>query len=176
MPPMEADEALERIYSAYSRQLTKYLHNFVDPDEAGDVLQDVFESFLRQSREDKIRINDELAWLYRSCHNRAIDYIRKRKRVTHVGDDSLENLPNPDKENGLSRWEELRPHLLTLAKQYDPKGEAVLLLHLLESGQQKLTIAKSLGVSDRHLRRKVADLFAYFQRELHKIGITGIDL
>ena len=176
MPPLEADEALERIYNSYSKQLTKYLQNFVDHDEARDVLQDVLESFLRQSRENKIRVNDELAWLYRSCHNRAIDYIRKRKRVTHVGDDSLEKLPNPRKENGLSRWEELRPHLLSLAKRYDAKGDAVLLLHLLESGQQKLLIAKSLGVSDRQLRRKVADLFTYFQQELHKLGITGVDL
>jgi hypothetical protein len=51
-----------------------------------------------------------------------------------------------------------------------------MLLHMLEEGKPKMLIAAALDISDRHLRRKVSQLFHYFQQELRKMGIEKVEL
>ncbi len=47
---------------------------------------------------------------------------------------------------------------------------------MLEEGKPKLLIAETLGISDRHLRRRVSQLFQFFQVELKKMGIEDVEL
>ena len=127
-------------------------------------------------REEKIRTSDELAWLYRACHNRAIDYIRRGKKLTHFTEEKFDRIEAPE-ENAKSRaWHELRGTLRELAIRFDKKGEGILLLHMLEEGKPKLLIAETLQISDRHLRRRVSQLFQFFQQELRKMGIEKVEL
>ncbi len=90
--PEAADDSVNSLFRDHKGQLLKYLRTFVGEDEAHDVLQDVFISFLKQKREEKIRTQDELSWLYRSCHNRAIDYIRKGKKLTHFTEEKFDRI------------------------------------------------------------------------------------
>lgn len=172
----QADEDVHSLFQLHQTQLARYIRNFVSEDEAQDVLQDVFVSFLKQKRGSKIRTQDELAWLYRACHNRAIDYIRRRKKITHFTEEKFDRIEAPA-ENPRSRaWHALRDELHQIALGFDKKGEGALLLHMLEEGKSKLLIAETLDISDRHLRRKVAQLFQYLQQELRKRGIEKLDL
>jgi RNA polymerase sigma factor (sigma-70 family) len=174
--PDAAQASIEALFGEHKAQLLKYLRNFVGSDDAHDVLQDVFISYLKQKREEKIRTNDELSWLYRSCHNRAIDYIRKGKRITHFTEEKFDRIEAPEESARSRAWHELRGTLHELAVKFDAKGEGVLLLHMLEEGKPKLLIAETLQISDRHLRRKVAQFFQFLQQELKKLGIDRIEL
>lgn len=171
-----AETSVDALFREHKGQLLKYLRNFVGDDEAHDVLQDVFISFLKQKREEKIRTSDELAWLYRSCHNRAIDYIRRGKKLTHFTEEKFDRIEAPVENARSKAWHELRDTLRDLAVQFDRKGEGIMLLHMLEEGKPKMLIAQALDISDRHLRRKVSQLFHYFQQELRKMGIERVEL
>lgn len=174
--PETADAAVNELFREHQAQLTRYIRNFVGDDEAQDVLQDVFMSFLRQKRDTKIRSQDELAWLYRSCHNRSIDYIRRKKKLTHFTEEKFDRIEAPTENPRDKAWHELRSTLHELALRFDKKGEGALLFHMLEEGKPKLLIAETLNISDRHLRRKVSQLFQYLQQELRKLGIEKLDL
>jgi RNA polymerase sigma factor (sigma-70 family) len=174
--PAAADDSVNELFLQYKGQLLKYLRNFVGEDEAHDVLQDVFISFLKQKRDEKIRTQDELSWLYRAAHNRAIDYIRKGKKLTNFTEEKFDRIEAAAENANTRAWHELRGTLKELAIRFDKKGEGVLLLHMLEEGKPKLLIAETLGISDRHLRRRVAQLFQYFQLELKKLGVESIEL
>lgn len=171
-----AEKSVDALFREHKGQLLKYLRNFVGDDEGHDVLQDVFISFLKQKREDKIRTSDELAWLYRACHNRAIDYIRRGKKLTHFTEEKFDRIEAPEENAKTKVWHELRGTLRELALRFDKKGEGVLLLHMLEEGKPKLLIAETLQISDRHLRRRVSQLFQFFQQELKKLGIEKVEL
>jgi len=174
--PEAANQTIEALFLEHKGQLLKYLRNFVGDDETHDVLQDVFISFLKQKREAKIRSSDELSWLYRACHNRAIDYIRRGKKVTHFTEEKFDRIEAPQEDERARTWHELRGTLKDLATRFGKNGEGVLLLHLLEQGTPKLTIAETLGISDRQLRRRVALLFQFLQQELKKLGVENIEL
>lgn len=171
-----AELSVEHLFREHKGQLVKYLRNFVGDEEAHDVLQDVFISFLKQKREEKIRTADELAWLYRASHNRAIDYIRRGKKITHFTEEKFDRIEAPPENPKARAWHELRGTLRRLAVEFDTKGEGLLLLHMLEEGKPKLMIAEALKISDRHLRRKIVQLFQYFQQELKKLGIEKVEL
>jgi RNA polymerase sigma-70 factor, ECF subfamily len=173
---MPAEKSVEDLFRQHKAQLLKYVRNFVGDEEANDVLQDVFISFLKQKREEKIRTADELAWLYRSCHNRAIDYIRRGKKLTHFSEEKFDRIEAPSENPKAKAWHELRGTLLELALRFDKKGEGVLLLHMLEEGKSKLLIAETMEISDRHLRRRVSQLFQFLQQELRKLGIEKVEL
>lgn len=174
--PDAAEQSVEALFREHRGQLLKYLRNFVGDDECNDVLQDVFISFLKQKREEKIRTSDELAWLYRSCHNRAIDYIRRGKKLTHFTEEKFDRIEAPAENPRSKAWHELRGLLRELAVNFDRKGEGIMLLHMLEEGKPKMLIAETLQISDRHLRRRVAQLFHFLQQELRKRGIEKIEL
>jgi len=69
----------------YERPLTRYAtHILGDVERAREVVQDTFLKLCRQNRD---RLRDHLAqWLYSVCRNRALDVLRKEKRMTGLSD------------------------------------------------------------------------------------------
>ncbi|HRP70385.1 MAG TPA: sigma-70 family RNA polymerase sigma factor [Turneriella sp.] len=171
-----AELSVEALFLKHKTQLLRYLHNFVGNDEADDVLQDVFISFLAQKRAEKIRATDELGWLYRACHNRAIDYIRKRKKLIYFTEEKFDRMEATEENKNTRTWTELRDTLHTLALRFGKKGEGILLLHLLEEGKPKILIAEIMEITDRHLRRRIESFYQFLQQELKKLGIEKIEL
>lgn len=169
-----ADESVQAVFHQYQSQLHRYIRQFVGDEEAKDVLQDVFISFLKQKREAKIRNIDELPWLYRSCHNKAIDYIRKQKKLTFYSVEKFDRIEATAETAEAIAWQELREELFGIALGFDKKGQGALILHLLDEGKPKALIAETLEISDRHLRRKTQDLFRFLQQELKKRGIDKL--
>lgn len=59
-----------------------------DVESARDVVQDVF---LRLLRQDRAEIEDHLVeWLFTVCRNRALDVVRKERRMTTFADEQAE--------------------------------------------------------------------------------------
>ena len=84
-PPPTPDTMTERdsdITATVVRERTK-LVNFIrrrirDPDDAEDILQDVFHEFVQAYRLPA-PIEQASAWLFRAARNRIIDRFRKKK-------------------------------------------------------------------------------------------------
>ncbi|MCC6145521.1 MAG: sigma-70 family RNA polymerase sigma factor [Candidatus Hydrogenedentes bacterium] len=68
--------ALER----YERPLLRYAQRFTQDEEtARDVVQD---TFLKVCTAERAQVEDHLApWLYRVCRNRALDVMKKERRM-----------------------------------------------------------------------------------------------
>jgi len=75
-------QALER----YERPLVRYAQRLTgDPDAARDVVQD---TFLRLCRAERQKVEQGLGpWLYTVCRNRALDLLRREKRVVKLDEE-----------------------------------------------------------------------------------------
>jgi RNA polymerase sigma factor (sigma-70 family) len=82
----QSDEAwLSLVFQEYRRPLLGYAtHLMGDADRAGDIVQDTFVRLCAQPRqqiEGRVR-----QWLYAVCRNRALDVLKKEKRMKTLDD------------------------------------------------------------------------------------------
>ena len=102
-PMAEQDE---RISKAVDREQSR-LRNFIrrriaDPQDAEDILQDVFYELVEAYRMMK-PVEQVTAWLFRVARNRIADVFRKRKR------EALSNGPAINEAGETLPWEDLLP-------------------------------------------------------------------
>jgi len=65
-----------------------------DAEAARDVVQ---ETFLRLCAQDRAAVEPRLAeWLFTVCRNRALDILRKERRMTQISDDQAQRCLSPD--------------------------------------------------------------------------------
>lgn len=84
---------IERAIASYESPLMRYAKHFVgDIETARDIVQDTFLQLCRNPDEE---LRPRIAqWLYTVCRNRAIDVIRKEKRMKRASDcGSIDNEP-----------------------------------------------------------------------------------
>ncbi|MFN7137980.1 MAG: RNA polymerase sigma factor [Limisphaerales bacterium] len=112
--------ALERHESALQRYATSILG---DSERARDIVQD---TFVRLCAEDPARLDGCLAeWLFAVCRNRALDVLRKEKRMTPLTDMDLE----------LRASEEPSP--AAVAEKNETASQILSLLGALPSNQRE---------------------------------------
>jgi RNA polymerase sigma factor (sigma-70 family) len=109
MPSAPANESrtelVQRALRDYEGPLVGYACSILgDPDRARDVVQD---TFIRLWDQEPARIAENLKpWLYTVCRNRALDVLRRHRRVVELDELSLErqeaDSPNP-RENLATR-------------------------------------------------------------------------
>ncbi|MFN0126095.1 MAG: RNA polymerase sigma factor [Verrucomicrobiales bacterium] len=91
-------ELVQRALRDYEGGLVGYACSILgDPDRARDVVQD---TFIRLWDQEPAKISENLKpWLYTVCRNRALDVLRRHKRVVELDELSLERQeetsPNP---------------------------------------------------------------------------------
>lgn len=98
----------------YERPLMRYAARLLgDPERGRDIVQD---TFLRLCRQKQARVQGHLAeWLYTVCRNRALDVLRKEKRMSSLNlvrmDFQASPQPGPDRKleakEGLTRLQEI---------------------------------------------------------------------
>jgi len=82
-------QALVEYESPLIGYATTFLH---DVERARDVVQD---TFIRLYQQDIEKVRDRLkAWLFTVCRNRALDVIRKEKRVVGLEDERMVRIPS----------------------------------------------------------------------------------
>ena len=81
-----ADDLVEYALKEYESPLIGYAMNILkDLDRARDVVQD---TFIRLYKQDVEKVKGGLkTWLYTVCRNRALDVLRKEKRMVIVDDE-----------------------------------------------------------------------------------------
>ena len=91
------EAAISMLFERYYRKFMSYLTvRRIGPQDAEDIVQDVFVNVVNSLRDSKSEIKSARAYLYRSLHNRFVDHLRaKRPEVREAelagsndGDDS----------------------------------------------------------------------------------------
>jgi RNA polymerase sigma-70 factor (ECF subfamily) len=105
------DHELEQVYDAYASGLFHYLVAFTKTEaDAHDLLQELFIKLARGARTE---LQSEKAFLYRSAHNLAIDWLRRRKvrwdseeRLLQELDEDPQRAADPDADFLARRFAE----------------------------------------------------------------------
>ena len=139
-------ELVERAISEYESPLIGYAKTIVhDLDRARDVVQD---TFIRLYQQDAGKVSDGLkSWLFTVCRNRALDILRKEKRMVAMDDDVLvgRDSGEPSPLQAVSNHERVE-----LVKSYIarlPENQATAILLKFEKGYSYQEISAETGLS-----------------------------
>ena len=94
--PVDVDAAWVRLaVERFEGPLTLYAARLLgDAEAARDVVQ---ETFLRLCAQSKEHVDGRLAeWLFTVCRNRALDVLRKERRMTQLSDEQVQVRISPD--------------------------------------------------------------------------------
>ncbi len=134
-------EAVER----HERRLMQYAARFIrDPQRAADIVQDTFLKLCNQNKED---IQGHLVeWLYTVCRNRALDVLRKEKRMTQLSDVTLANdQSTEDQPHDLIENNESQTRAIDAIDTLPPKQQEVIRLKF----QQGLSYRQISKITDQ---------------------------
>ena len=114
------------VLAEYEQPLTRYAaHITGDRERAREVVQDTFLKLLRQK---PAQIRDHLAqWLYTVCRNRALDVLRKERRMTGISDAQLQTHSGPAVSATLEQEEQLA-YILNVLRTLPANQQEVLRL------------------------------------------------
>ncbi len=80
-----SEKEFEKVVKEYGKQLYGYLLKIlVNPDNADDVMQSTFSAFYKNM--SHIDPEKYISYLFRTAHNKAINYSKKEKRYTVLHD------------------------------------------------------------------------------------------
>jgi RNA polymerase sigma factor (sigma-70 family) len=181
----EQDQRISEVVKREQSRLRNFIRRRVpDPEDAEDVLQDVFYKLVEANRL-LMPIDHITGWLFRVARNRIIDLFRKKKperlRDTVVADDDdellqLEDLlPATDAGPEASYARNVLLDELELAIEELPEAQrAVFVAHELE-GRSLKEIADETGVNlntllsrrryaVRHLRQRLQSMYDEFTK------------
>ncbi len=130
-------EAVGRFESPLTLYATRFLG---DAERARDVVQ---ETFLRLCVQDRTEVEPHLAeWLFTVCRNRALDLLRKERRMTRLSEDQMQLRPSPD------------PAPPDLAERRDEAERVLGLMETLPASQREVIRLKfQNGFSYREISR-----------------------
>lgn len=131
---------------------TQYIVN--DVAIAQDIVHDVFTK-LWESRSTFTHIKAAYQWVYVSCHNASIDYLRSQRRRSQIANSVVPLLiPHPTQpDERLSN----RQFLLKAMNLLDERETSVLAFVVIDGFTQK-QIADVLNVSEKTIQRVVASI------------------
>ncbi len=139
-------ELVERAISEYESPLIGYARTIVhDIDRARDVVQD---TFIRLYQQDAGKVREGLkSWLFTVCRNRALDVLRKEKRMIPVEDETL-----AAEDSGVSSPDDIAAshERAELVKSYIarlPENQATAIILKFEKGYSYKEISKETGLT-----------------------------
>lgn len=105
------EKFIEQALQDYESQLIAYATTILhDLDRARDVVQD---TFIRLCQQDISKVQANLkSWLFTVCRNRALDILRKEKRITPLDDIRWQKVAGPELQPDESIEHEERLALL----------------------------------------------------------------
>jgi len=80
-----SSQNVTKIYNNFRKQLLIYIYYFVrSQDTAEDILHDAFVNLIKYSNHHTIQLFTVKAFLYKTCHNLSINYLKKQSRIFYV--------------------------------------------------------------------------------------------
>ncbi len=100
------EEFVEQALAEFEGPLIGYAMGILhDLERARDVVQD---TFIRLYQQDREKVSRGLkTWLFTVCRNRALDILRKEKRMVELDDEAALRIPSADTGPGAAAdWDE----------------------------------------------------------------------
>ena len=166
---------LTEIYDRHCRELLVYIRGFVkSPEQAEDLLHDVFVRLIQYSQDHDIDSSRVRALLYRISHNLCVDFLRQNSRSRTT---SLDQVTAPDTspsvESNIDR-DELFRNIGELVSTRDHLSRSVFYMRT-ELEMTYAEIALNLGISERTAKRKMRAILHFLSGELEKTGFSGFN-
>ena len=167
----EADLAqLERVYRETVRRVYGYAVNRVGPDEAADVVSEVFHAAAVATRSGRVE-DVTPAWLMAVTRNKVMDHWRqayRRKARRHLTDRTADELVEfPDDWSHDDR----RADVLAALDRLSQKDRTLLILHHVD-GMRVAELAELTGMSKSALESALARARRAFRRHYPQGGGT----
>lgn len=167
---MSLEAAVERHQTALLRYATRVLNN---AEAAQDVVQEAFVR-LHANREKLIERGVPFkAWLFRTTHNAAVDYIRKESRrrlfhQQHVAEEDIFSCGADDDGAFTEQHAQILQHLNVLK----PKEREVLILRLQE-GMSYREIAAVIQRSEGYVGTLIHSATKILSKRLRQAGVVS---
>lgn len=139
-------ELVERAVSEYESPLIGYAKTIVnDLDRARDVVQDTFIRLYQQDA-GKVRVGLK-SWLFTVCRNRALDVLRKEKRMVAMEDDELVSRDSGQPSPYQVTAEHERVEMVKSYINRLPENQATVILLKFEKGYSYQEISQQTELS-----------------------------
>lgn len=133
----------------FEKPLIRYAAHIVgDIERAREIVQD---TFLKLCGQEPAEIRNHLArWLYTVCRNRALDVLRKEKRMTGISDAQLELRAHSGQEvsSAIEKQEQLADVLKILGTLPTNQQEVIRLKFQADLSYLEISRITSLSVSN----------------------------
>ena len=87
---MQRNDDIGEIVAEYTPRLFRYIRSQVkSPEDAEDILQEVFYQLARASGDEGSEIERVSSWLYRVARNTILNFWRKRREISLDTEDTL---------------------------------------------------------------------------------------
>ncbi|MFJ4141944.1 RNA polymerase sigma factor [Pseudomonas sp. NPDC089734] len=163
------DSDIKGLFQKHAKALQNLLlRKSRDPQLAADLVQ---ESFLRLAElQDKERIDNSSAYLYRTAHNLLIDHVRQqmRRKTDNVPHEALEDVI--DEQPGLDEeaaTEQHKRRLRDAIAELPERTQEVFRLNRLE-GLTHAEVARRLDISDSSVQKHLAKALAHVMQRLQE--------
>ncbi|WP_294142533.1 sigma-70 family RNA polymerase sigma factor [uncultured Sanguibacteroides sp.] len=155
-------EAWECLYADYYATLCSYVNRIVrDKNAAQDIVQDLLVSIWKSPRQF-LNMRDFSMYLYRSCYNNALIYIRNRNLRWSIEQRMARESANTDEEMfAITIEEELIRQLYVYIQELPEKGREII--NLMIQGFSGPEIAEKLGVTIHTVKTHKSRVFKYLR-------------
>lgn len=136
-------ERISRLVEEHEVPLVRYTTSVTkDAEQARDIVQDAYIKLVNALQQGT-EVKNEKSWLYRVCHNSALDYYRKVKRRQEKRGDILQSMPADSSGD--------RPD-----KILNKKEDKALVLESIESLNEREQTIINLKVRDNLSYKEIA--------------------
>ncbi len=166
--------AFDKIYNTYSSKLFSFANALLkDPDEATDIVQDVFVTLWEKRDQVDIEQNFD-NYIFTIMYNGVRKFFRKRSLKYKLEDYLLGNSPDAiEGTDGDLIYNELQEMANKSLEKLPPKRKEVYLLRKQE-GLSVKEIAKKLDISPRTVESHLAKALGFLKKELESISLLTI--
>ena len=145
-----SSEPVERAISEFESPLIGYAKTIVhDLDRARDVVQD---TFIRLYQQDVGKVSQSLkSWLFTVCRNRALDVLRKEKRMVAVDDEIIESQDSGAESPASLVIDQERTEMVKSYISRLPDNQATVIILKFEKGYSYQEISDETGLSSGNI-------------------------
>lgn len=166
---MITEEKIIAAYRDHGKELLIFLNRLTGSAEASeDILHDAFANCISYS--EKKQIDNIRAFLYRTAHNLALNYMRKNRRLSLIDVQGNDPVSHMDDASMDIEKEELESRIYDLLAKTDEETRSFFVLRK-ENGLSVEEIAGITGKSARTVRRKLKNVTDYMHAILLKEGL-----
>jgi RNA polymerase sigma factor (sigma-70 family) len=163
---------LVQLYNTHNKELFYYLSRLVSNHSAAeDLLHDTFERFIRYAAKNPIEITTVRAFLFKTAHNLAVNFLRSKVRQSTGLDDTVSSatMSNASELSEKISYSELSKRIEHYINTLDPEGRSIFILHK-EQNKTYDEISAEIGISSRTIRRRMKAIIETLEEILIKEG------